>query len=79
MALINCPECGHQVSDKAPTCPSCGVEIAGKITSQPIPPVKKKKKKYWILLLVSFLIAAAICGVFSVPARMPFSCPPPWM
>lgn len=64
MALINCPECGHQVSDKAPTCPSCGVEIAGKITSQPTPPVKKKKKKYWILLLVSFLIAAAICGVF---------------
>ena len=28
MAIIKCPECGHQVSDKAPTCPSCGVEIA---------------------------------------------------
>ena len=32
MAIIKCPECGHQVSDKAPTCPSCGVEIAGNIT-----------------------------------------------
>lgn len=29
--IINCPECGHQTSDKAPTCPNCGVEIAGKI------------------------------------------------
>lgn len=32
MAIIKCPECGHQTSDKAPVCPSCGVEIAGKIT-----------------------------------------------
>jgi len=32
MAIIKCPECGHQISDKAPVCPSCGVEIAGKLT-----------------------------------------------
>jgi hypothetical protein len=24
MALINCPECGTQVSDKAISCPKCG-------------------------------------------------------
>lgn len=35
MAIIKCPECGHQISDKAPTCPSCGVEIAGKIAKCP--------------------------------------------
>ena len=29
MALINCPECGQQVSDKAAICPHCGVAIAG--------------------------------------------------
>ena len=29
MALIKCPECGHQVSDKAAVCPSCGIAIAG--------------------------------------------------
>lgn len=29
--MIKCPECGHPISDKAPTCPNCGVEIAGKI------------------------------------------------
>ncbi len=27
MALIDCPECGHRVSDKAASCPSCGVGI----------------------------------------------------
>ena len=31
MAIIKCPECGHQVSEKAPTCPSCGVRIVGNI------------------------------------------------
>lgn len=35
MAIIKCPECGHQVSDKAPVCLSCGVEIAGKIIKCP--------------------------------------------
>lgn len=28
MALINCPECGKQVSDKANACPNCGYPIA---------------------------------------------------
>ena len=35
MAIIKCPECGHQISDKAPVCPSCGVEIAGKTIKCP--------------------------------------------
>lgn len=35
MAIIKCPECGQQTSDKAPTCPHCGVEIAGKVTTCP--------------------------------------------
>ena len=33
--IIKCPECGHQVSDKAETCPSCGIAIAGNITKCP--------------------------------------------
>lgn len=28
MALINCPECGKQISDKAGACPNCGCPIA---------------------------------------------------
>ena len=35
MAIIKCPECGNQVSDKAPVCPNCGVEIADKVTKCP--------------------------------------------
>lgn len=27
MALMVCPECGEQVSDRAPSCPRCGVPI----------------------------------------------------
>ena len=27
MALINCPECGRQVSDQAAACPECGYPI----------------------------------------------------
>lgn len=34
MALIECPECGKQVSDKAPACPNCGVPMA--ITPTPV-------------------------------------------
>jgi len=28
MAMMDCPECGKQVSDKAPACPDCGMPIA---------------------------------------------------
>jgi hypothetical protein len=27
MALIKCPECGKQISDKAATCPNCGIDV----------------------------------------------------
>lgn len=27
--MIKCPECGVDVSDRAPTCPSCGVRDPG--------------------------------------------------
>lgn len=29
MALIECPECGHEVSDQAAACPNCGYPTAG--------------------------------------------------
>lgn len=27
MALLNCPECGKEISDKAESCPNCGYPI----------------------------------------------------
>ena len=35
MAIIKCPECGHEVSDAADRCPNCGVSIAGNIKTCP--------------------------------------------
>lgn len=31
MALINCPECGNQVSDRAKECPRCGYSISSQL------------------------------------------------
>lgn len=30
MALINCPECGKEISDKAKACPHCGYPLSTK-------------------------------------------------
>ncbi len=35
MAIIKCPECGHQISDKAETCPTCGVKIKDNVVKCP--------------------------------------------
>ena len=32
MALTNCPECGHKVSDQADACPSCGRRLTDRLT-----------------------------------------------
>lgn len=39
MALIKCPECGNEISDKAAACPNCGYPIDGK----PIAPVESSE------------------------------------
>lgn len=33
MALISCPECKKEISDKASSCPSCGAPISNKNTN----------------------------------------------
>lgn len=35
MALIECPDCGAQISDAAPACPHCGRPAAVSAKSQP--------------------------------------------
>ena len=47
MALINCPECSHNVSDKAFTCPNCGYPIQSipKVSQQRITTKKARFKK----------------------------------
>jgi predicted amidophosphoribosyltransferase len=37
MALIYCPECNKEVSDKALSCPHCGMPLGSEATSQEPP------------------------------------------
>ena len=53
MALINCPECGRQVSDKAAVCPHCGVTIAA----------KPRKSNRAPIIITAAVIALAIVAV----------------
>lgn len=48
MALIECKECGNQVSDKAKVCPKCGAKIkASKTKEVTIKDEEKLKKNNW--------------------------------
>lgn len=41
MPLIVCPECGHQISDRAPLCPHCGFpSVSQSIIRPPEPPIR---------------------------------------
>lgn len=31
MALMKCPECGHEISDKAEACPNCGYKVSAEV------------------------------------------------
>jgi len=56
MALVNCRECGKQISDQAEACPSCGIPILGRSQSQPAPIlVAAPKSRSAAVLLAMFL------------------------
>lgn len=60
MALINCPECQTEVSDRAASCPKCGCPIAGaqapaiKTHSEPIVVKTAKSRGAYIILGLLF-------------------------
>ena len=57
MALIKCPECGHEVSKKAVVCPECGMTIS---SSQ-----KKNGKFARYIGIVGVFVIGVIFGMFS--------------
>ena len=78
MAIISCPECGRQVSDKALKCPQCAHPIANPETRDQLLPPKPLQKepeniaKKWItltgiavLVVVAFLAIKNTVGMFS--------------
>ena len=70
MALIKCPECGREVSEKATACPNCGCPIQDALERQrrhfPIIPVL-----IVFCLTASFIIVAA-AGVHSRSPKTDF-------
>ena len=67
MALIKCPECGKEVSDKAKSCIHCGYPInVSKIkTNDEIIEQTKQKKKIGLIVFIILIILGIGIGVFS--------------
>ena len=58
MPLIDCPECGKRVSDRAATCPDCGCPIA----PAEVQTIEKTGKKYKAAEIIGLSIL--FVGVF---------------
>ena len=63
MALIKCPECGNQVSDKATACPNCGCPIGSIGTAQEQMYEDEFPKKKWWIWPLAVTILCVISGV----------------
>jgi hypothetical protein len=85
MALIDCPECGKQVSSNATACPNCGEPIASKPPSHPDHEVavmqataemknESKPKKKSSDFRTAVLIALPILVVIGVLGKMNDAC-----
>jgi len=68
MALINCPECKKEISDKAESCPHCGFPL---IQVQKVKPkaldmkelIKHYAKKHPVFALTGLYIVASYVGL----------------
>lgn len=70
MALIKCPECEKEVSDKAGKCPYCGYPLNEKEEYATIK--VRKKKKYGILIWFGILVVIVIgCLIYNYAYLQP--------
>ena len=62
VALIRCEDCGHQVSDQAPTCPQCGRPIAPNTAPPPqmVTRVVKQGSGCGLFFIIVLAIIAAV-------------------
>lgn len=62
MALIKCPECDKEISDKASVCPSCGCPIhkGGDENGSNLVVVKPKSKQLFLIVCVCIAILLAV-------------------
>lgn len=65
MALIQCSECGRQVSDKATLCPKCGAPLMGVPISQKSDNDREVFVKLgYVFSITSYFIFPFILGIF---------------
>jgi hypothetical protein len=69
MAIISCPECSNQVSDKATNCPHCGFSIASKISNE-----QNKSKLPVIFWGIGILIVSGIIFAATNTNRKSLEC-----
>lgn len=59
MAIIQCPECKHEVSDQAVSCPHCGYPIAERISK------KKKSSRAGVTIAIISIVIIALAAAAS--------------
>jgi hypothetical protein len=65
MALIDCPECGHEVSSNAAVCPACAYPV-GTVTPPAPPGTATVPPEYkWWKIALSMLVRAAVGGIIA--------------
>lgn len=60
MALINCPDCGKEVSDSAKTCPNCNSNIKEHLATEKW----KNRTVKWLPSVIIFIIAYILISIF---------------
>lgn len=65
MALIDCPSCGHKISDRAVKCPKCGIavqnSIKGDLAGKAQPKLKKQiSGKIWIAAAAGVVVLGVV-------------------
>lgn len=70
MALINCPECNHQVSDAASACPNCGFGLSHnretRAAGANLKTVQLTSKKFKLQQLLALFLFCVGLGLFIV-------------
>ena len=70
MALINCPKCGKEISDRGEICPYCKTwlkENHSEQQSQNTPEIKKKKTNGLVVAIIAIL---SIVGVIFIESEI---------
>ncbi len=63
MALLNCPDCGTEVSDAAPNCPKC---------NRPMAKVERSKLWPWVSMIVVAIVYGVVAFVIGQTADIVF-------